>query len=684
MKKFLVWSLLVLAWLPGRAQTATPPASIPFISLESWKAKPPFSFKYDGKDSSTFLAQWPCVEKATSSSGGQLHRYTFTDPATKLAVVAEVRTLTGYDAVDWVLTFTNNNTMDTPILEKIEPLDWTITPPSQNCVLHHARGSNAQVNDFEPLTETIAPGKDLALASQNGRSSDTSTLPFFNLQMGDRGVIGAIGWTGNWNAVFHDDKDTKALTMTAGMRATHFVLHPGETVRTPRIVLLNWAGGDWQAAQNDWRRLVLAYYSPRDPAGHVVTVPLCLGAWGAELIDSKLAIVRALHDQKVPFDVYWIDAGWYGNEVPKPGGQPDTDVAWYRNRGTWAPNAVTYPQGFAPLGDALKTADIGFLLWFEAETADPGSTLLTEHPDWFLKVPNPPNAGTELLNLGNPAAREGITAIVSKMITDAGLTWYRQDFNIPADGYWAGNDTPDRVGITEIKHVTGLYQFWDDLRAQHPGLQIDNCSSGGRRLDIETMSRSVSLWRTDYECGFFDPIGGQLETQGLAPWVPLNAGNYGGCAPGTPTDGASLVYAFRSNYSAGLVLNPGDRGAPGALSNEMMKSVGEDFHDVQPYFTGDFYALQTYNPGPDAWAVWQLDRPDLKAGVVMVFRRQGSSLASIQPGLHALDPKGEYDVEIRTGFEKAPVKSMSGQELAALPISIPDKPGSALVFYRKK
>jgi alpha-galactosidase len=676
--------LSLLAWLPGHADATPPASSASVMSLESWNAKLPFSFIYAGKDSSTFLASWQRTEKTAPSPGGQLHRYTFSDPATKLKVVAEVRTFTGYPAVDWVLKFTNEGATDTPIIEKIEPLNWTCTPGSTACVIHHARGSNSQVNDFEPLTETLNPGGDVTLGAVNGRSSDTNTLPFFNLQMGDKGVIGAIGWTGNWNALFHFDKATGNLTTTAGMQATHFLLHPGETVRTPRILLLNWTGGDWQAAQNIWRRLALAYYSPLDPARQTISVPFCLGTWGAESIDAKLTWVRNLHDKKVPFDVYWIDAGWYGNEVPMPDGTPNMGVGWFQNRGTWTPNATTYPHGFAPLGDALKAAGYGFLLWFEAETADPGSTLRTEHPGWFLEIPNPPNQGTALLNLGNPEARQGITDLVSDMITTAGLTWYRQDFNMPADGFWARADAPDRVGITEIKHITGLYQFWDDLRARHPGLQIDNCSSGGRRLDLETMSRSVSLWRTDYECGFFDPIGGQLETQGLASWVPLNAGCYGGVTPGAPNAGAALVYAMRSNYSAGLVLNPGDRGPQGDLSIDLMKTVGDEFLEVRPYFSGNFYPLQNYSSGADAWCIWQFDRPDLKAGVVMVFRRQNSGVASLRPDLHAIDPQATYDVEIRTGFEKVPVQSMSGHDLASLEIAIPAKPGSALVFYRKR
>jgi alpha-galactosidase len=49
-----------------------------------------------------------------------------------------------------------------------------------------------------------------------------------------------------------------------------------------------------------------------------------------------------------------------------------------------------------------------------------------------------------------------------------------------------------------MKHIEGLYNFWDNLLARNPGPLIDNCASGGRRIDLETIGRSVPLWRTDY------------------------------------------------------------------------------------------------------------------------------------------------------------------------------------------
>ena len=76
--------------------------------------------------------------------------------------------------------------------------------------------------------------------------------------------------------------------------------------------------------------------------------------------------------------------------------------------------------------------------------------------------------------------------------------YYRQDFNMQPDIYWAANDEPGRTGMKEIRHIEGLYYFWDYLLSRFPNLLIDNCASGGRRIDWETIGRSAPLWRSDY------------------------------------------------------------------------------------------------------------------------------------------------------------------------------------------
>lgn len=663
-------------------------------SPDLWKPEHvPFSFIYDGKQSAQILANWQISQEDIADEKGEIHRTTYTDPVTHLKVMADVRLYPDFPGVvDWVLRFRNDGASDTPIIENILPLDWSIPASAGDCVLRHARGSVAAVTDFTPLEENFGPGEKVHLESDGGRSSSGDTLPFFNLQTGDHGLIGAIGWTGNWKADFTYAKDGKTILMTSGMKETHLLLHPGEEIRTPRIVLMSWTGGNWQESQNSWRRLLFAHYTPQ-VNGKALRGPVLFGSWGSEPIADKLAYIKWVHDHKIPMDVYAVDAGWYGASVgleydpTNPEWNP-----WWKNRGDWYPSARYYPHGIKPLGDALKADGIGFSLWIEPETTMPNRKIMKDHPDWFIHRIPPSAHDAWKANLGNPAALKGITDMVSNFITEFGMTWYRQDSNERLEPFWRTADTPDRIGMTEIGHIEGLYKMWDDLLARHPGLHIDNCASGGRRLDIEMMSRSFVFWRTDY--GFKDTIAEQAQTQALAYWVPENMGfeTYSAeleanSAPWTkpgPYSTPENLYLMRLGYDAGYGVTPGAAGVNNPVWVAWIKQAIGEYREVQPYFYGDFYPLLPYSRSEETWTAWQWNRPGDKDGLVIVLRRPKSPFTVMELNLQHLNPHAFYKVEIRTTYDRAPVKEMKGSDLAHLQIQLPDAPSSTLVFYRQK
>jgi len=689
----LTFLAVVGCTLSGPAQTLLHDLTSP----ELWKPEHvPFSFQYNGKNSAQLLTTWKTTQEAVSGKGGHVQRYSYTDPATHLEVTAEVRVYPDFPGVvDWVLWFRNNGTSDTPIIENILPLDSSIPASPGDCFIRHAQGSADSVDDFTPLVEHFGPWGTDHLESTRGRSSDETTLPFFNLQNGDHGLIGAIGWTGNWKADFLYTKDKKTITMASGMKETHLLLHPGEEIRTPRIVLMSWTGDDWQESQNLWRRLLFAHYTPQEN-GKPMPGPVAIGSWGAEPITDKLAYIQWVHNHKIPIDLYAVDAGWYGDTLgPDERHSPNP---WGKNRGDWFPSKLYYPNGIKPLGDALKADGIGFSLWVEPESTMPDRKIAKDHPDWFFHQP-----ATEwnhhpswLANLGNPAARKGLTDMLSNFISDFGMTWYRQDFNQGSEDFWKAADTPDRVGMAEIKHIEGLYQMWDDLLARHPGLRIDNCASGGRRLDIEMMSRSFAVWRTDY--GFADTLAEQEHTQELAYWVPMNMGfeayslgmesvAYGGPSPWTkpgPYTTPEHLYLMRLGYDIGYGIGLGPDDANNDAWIDWIKQALREYREVQPYFYGDFYPLLPDSRDALAWTVWQWNRPESKDGLVMVLRRPKSPFVDMDLAPRHLLPDAMYEVEVRTTYDKGPVKEMKGSELAHLRIQLPEAPSSVLVFYRQK
>ncbi len=659
-------------------------------SPDLWKPeRAPFSFKYGGKDSAQLLTTWQLAHKAGGGNDGQVQLYSYTDPDTHLKITAEVRLYPEFPGVaDWVLKLRNDGDFDTPIIEDILPLHWAIPASPGDCILRHAQGSDNSAEDFTPLMARFEAGNNEHLEDPWGRSSSRDTLPFFNLQTGDHGLIGAIGWSGSWKADFDYSKDGKTITITSGMIQTHLRLHPGEEIRTPRIVLMSWTGGDWQEAQNPWRRLLFAHYSPQEN-GKALRGPILFGGWGSEPIADKLAYIQWVHDHKIPVDIYAVDAGWYGasvgleNDPTNPLWNP-----WWKNRGDWFPSPLYYPNGIHPLGAALKADGLGFSLWVEPETAMPDKKIVKDHPGWFLHRPSESNNHQSLLaDLGNPAARQGLTDMLSDFITDFGMTWYRQDFNQGPAEFWKGADTPDRIGMTEIGHIEGLYKMWDDLLARHPGLHIDNCASGGRRLDIEMMSRSFVFWRTDN--GFTDTLAEQAQTQVLAYWVPENMGfeTFSGTSPWKkpgPYSTPESLYLMRLGYDAGYGIGPGAAGVNNDEWVAWVKRAIDEYREVQPYFFGDFYPLLPYSRDAESWTAWQWDRPESKDGLVMVLRRPMSPFTGMEVRPQHLNSGAMYEDEIRSTYDRAPIRMMKGSELTHLRIELPQAPSSTLIFYRQR
>ena len=126
----------------------------------------------------------------------------------------------------------------------------------------------------------------------------------------------------------------------------------------------------------------------------------------------------------------------------------------------------------------------------DSQRANPKNGRDISVQQWLLRLPADHNA---LFNLGNRDARLFLTDYMSDFIRKEGIDYYRQDFNMDPTPFWESNDKDDRIGISEIRHIEGLYAYWDSLLVRFPKLLIDNCSSGGRRLVLETISRGAPL-----------------------------------------------------------------------------------------------------------------------------------------------------------------------------------------------
>jgi alpha-galactosidase len=628
----------------------------------------PFSFIYAGKPSAELLAVWP--QKLTTQkldNDRTQHTLVCTDPKTGLEIRCVVVEYADLPAADWVLHLSNTGGKDTPIIEQIRPLDAPIQSPGKvGFTIHHSLGESNSGRSFAPVTDVLTSTKPgpLVLAPAGGRSSDAH-LPYFNVDWQTGGIAAAVGWSGQWEAAFAVGSDG-ALRVRAGQQLTHLKLHPGETIRTPRILLVFWDGRDPIRGNNLFRRVMMAHYMPRSK-GQLVLPPLCAAVGYADKDGryDKPHVEAAKPLAQRGIEVLWSDMNpqqWY------PKGFPE-------GTGTWEPDPVKYPHGLKPVGDAAKAAGIGFLLWFEPERVHPGSKIDREHPEYVMKANG---EWSQLFRLQDDKARKWLTDYIDVQITAAQLAWVRWDFNIDPLGFWRRNDEPDRQGMTEIRYIEGLYAMWDDLRARHPGLMIDNCASGGRRIDVETCSRSLPLWHSDMQCDGPHPAADQLQNGGLFRWVPLHGcGNFG----------LEPSYVSRSAMTAGNILvqsclsgQPSDKDC---ANIEAVKRTVAVYKRLRPLMLGDFYPLLPHDESPSQWYGYQFDNPQLKSGCVIVFRREKSGQESMTIPLRGVSPDVTYEV---TDLDTGKATAVSGKELLekGLTVKIATQPGAAVVAYRSK
>ena len=618
---------------------------------------PPFSFLYDGVASARLLADWKRTAETRDEPARVVHRVVWSDPAGGLRVEVTAAAFKRYPAVEWLLEFENAGAADTAILSEIQALDAVLRTGYHRTpvVLHQITGDVCGEQSFLPSETVVAVGKPIAFAPAGGRSSN-HVFPFFNVQYGGEGLLVAIGWSGQWAARL-ERTPAGPTRIAAGMEKTHLRLRPGERIRGPRILVMPWKG-DRVTAHNRLRRLILFEYAPRLD-GRPLRLPAasqCFDRyswkrpeWSTE--EGQLRAVRAA--QALGCDTHWFDAAWF------EGGFPN-------GVGNWFCKPRAFPRGLKPVADACHAAGLKFLVWFEPERVAPGTLIARERPEFVLG-----GAGGGLFNLGDAAARAWMTDLLSARISEFGIDVYRNDFNLDPLPFWRGADAPDRQGMAEIRYVEGHYALWDALRARHPGLWIDNCASGGRRIDLETLMRSAPLWRSDTGCGPGHEEWDQTQALGLSLYVPL----FTSCA------WEPKAYVLRSAATGGVItqfdyLND-------AFDTDAARAAIAEAKENRKYWYGDFYPLTRAAVGPEVFAAWQLHRADLDAGLVLAFRRRECPYPVLEARLRGLAPGGSYTVERIDEERRTERQTLTGRELMSnLELRIPARGASLLVRYR--
>ncbi|HMP05574.1 MAG TPA: alpha-galactosidase, partial [Lacipirellulaceae bacterium] len=363
---------------------------------------------------------------------------------------------------------------------------------------------------------------------------------------------------------------------------------------------------------------------------------------------------------------------------------------WYKNdgawttTGTWEVDKGRFPRGLRAITDHGRRRGVRSIVWFEPERVAPNSWLYNERPAWLLKpLKNPGDQLFDdkwrLLDLGNDEARKWLIEHVNGLIDSEGIDLYRQDFNMDPLLYWQAGEPEDRQGITENRYVSGYLGYWDALLEAHPSLRIDTCASGGRRLDLETLRRSVPLLRSDH---IFEPASQQAHTYGISLWLPYHGTgtHVGKSAIGLHASEGISEYDFRSQMAPSVTAcwDMRDR----SLDYDKLRRLVGELSKISPFYLTDYYPLTRHSLAPNEWIAWQFNRPETGEAIVQAFRREACMQAVQSLKLHGLEAEAEYRISALGADESWSVSGSALMDMG-LEVKLPTQRSAGLYFLKK-
>jgi alpha-galactosidase len=228
-----------------------------------------------------------------------------------------------------------------------------------------------------------------------------------------------------------------------------------------------------------------------------------------------------------------------------------------------------------------------------------------------------------------------------------------------------------------MKYIEGLYCYWDMIANNYPESFREQCSGGGRRIDLETVIRMHSHQDSDY---WFRWETDQNQIWGMSQYLPNSAfvshlHNYRP-ETGYTVDGFD-DYAFCSNMAASLCLGWF------ADDPEFDKVTAKEYIDrylaYRELFVGAWYPFLESSMESDCWMGAQYHRPDMRQGIIIVQRRENSPYAAFDAKFHGLQAGAKYRI---TEEKTQKSQLLTGAELMkGFRITIENRPGSAVYLY---
>lgn len=300
-------------------------------------------------------------------------------------------------------------------------------------------------------------------------------FPWAGLEDSGTGVMWGVQLPapGSWHLELGRTQDK--VTLSGGLPSRDFgdwwkTIAPGETFSTPPAVLA--------CVHGDLDDLCTALTASQIPAADCQptadhSLPIIFNewcsSWGEPTHDYMVETGQRLSQTRTQILV--IDDGW----AEKPAGQG------IQFNGDWVVDQNKFPGGLKPTCDAIRQLGLIPGLWFELEAATEGTlafSMLDRHLKRNGKVVQ--IGARHFWDLRDPLTQDYLAEKVIARLRDDGFGYLKIDYN---DTLPVGVDGAESPGEGLRLHLEAVQHFLARIRRELPELLIENCSSGGHRLE---------------------------------------------------------------------------------------------------------------------------------------------------------------------------------------------------------
>ncbi len=250
-------------------------------------------------------------------------------------------------------------------------------------------------------------------------------------------------------------------------------LKPGESFETVKVAVA-WSCEGFGGAVREltkYRRLITRHIVDKNMPFIFNDYMGCL--WAQPTTEKEIPVIDKAAEMGA--EVYCMDAGWY------------SEGAWWPLVGEWEECPARFPNGIKEVFDYVYSRGMKPGIWLEPEVMGVDCPLVPEFSDCFVKRhgKNIVDRGRYHLDFRKQKVLDHLNKVVDRFVNEWGIRYIKFDYNIDIG---VGTETDATSFGDGLMQCNKAFLDWvDSLYERHPGLTIENCSSGGMRMDYGSL-----------------------------------------------------------------------------------------------------------------------------------------------------------------------------------------------------